>query len=77
MVKRQVDPVAWLHENLNVSDPAADGMMEIAITGKAGQRRQLVQIVDAIVAAYMREIVGADPSPNARSIAVVKDAGQR
>jgi len=58
MVRRQVDPIAWLQETLKVEFIAASEVMEISLSGEDPQ--ELAGIVNAVKKAYMDEVVDAD-----------------
>ena len=58
MIREQIDPIAWLQENLIVEFIAASEVMEISLSGDDPQ--ELAGIVNAIKKAYMDEVVNVD-----------------
>lgn len=51
----QPDPIAWLQESLKVSYPAKSEIMKISLESPSGE--SCVKIVNAVVNAYMSEVV--------------------
>jgi len=58
MVQAQVDPIAWLQENLKVEFIMASELMEISLSGE--NPRELAGIVNAVKNAYIDEVVNVD-----------------
>jgi len=58
MIREQVDPIAWLKENLKVEFIAASEVMEISLSGDAPQ--ELAGMVNAVKKAYVDEVVNFD-----------------
>ncbi len=56
------DPVDWLQEHLEVGFPGNSEILEIKLRGTKSQAQDLVQIVDAVAAAYKKEVLGNDKS---------------
>ncbi len=55
MIREQVDPIAWLQENLKVEFIAASEVMEISLSGD--NPHELAGIVNAVKKAYIDEVV--------------------
>ena len=58
MVREQIDPIAWLQENLKVEFIAGSEVMEISLSGD--DPHELAGIVNAVKKAYMEEVVNVD-----------------
>jgi len=51
-----IDGVQWLTEELRVSYPSKSEILEVRLNGD-GEAEELVQVVDAVVAAYLAEVI--------------------
>jgi uncharacterized protein involved in exopolysaccharide biosynthesis len=58
MIREQVDPIAWLQDNLKVEFIAGSEVMEIALSGD--DPNEVVGLVNAVQKAYMDEVVNFD-----------------
>jgi len=68
MVKREsADPVAWLQDNLKVSFPGDSAIMEVSLTDR--NTAEAAKLVNAVVEAYMSEVVECDRSMLHRRLA--------
>lgn len=59
-VKRQTDPVTWLRDSLSITFPNDAELMCIALSGDDPE--ELPLLVNAVVVAYLREVVDAERS---------------
>lgn len=57
-VRQQIDPVMWLREELSVDFPGNAEIMRIRLTGEKPE--ELVVLVQAVVEAYMEEVVDVE-----------------
>jgi uncharacterized protein involved in exopolysaccharide biosynthesis len=55
MVREQIDPIAWLKDNLNVGFIANSEVMEISLSGRDPE--EMAGLVNAVTRAYMDEVV--------------------
>ena len=58
MIRKQVDPIAWLQANLEVKFLGDSELMEIALSGDDPD--EVAGIVNAVKKAYIEEVVNAD-----------------
>jgi polysaccharide biosynthesis transport protein len=58
MIREQIDPIAWLQENVKADFVVGSEVMEISLTGD--DPVEIAGVVNAIKKAYMDEIVNAD-----------------
>ena len=58
IVKNEKDPIDWLSRNLQVTFPAKAEIMQVSLSG--GNRKELAMLVNAVVDAYMAEVVDAE-----------------
>ncbi len=56
------DPVNWLQEHLDVSFPQDGEILAITLHGSKEQASDLTQVVDAVAAAYKKEVLGNEKS---------------
>jgi succinoglycan biosynthesis transport protein ExoP len=50
------DPIEWLKDNLEVSYPQNGEILEIKLRGRKSQAEELRQVLDAVAAAYQKEV---------------------
>ena len=55
LIKRQADPASWLHDKLLLDFPQNGEFLRVSLRGD--EPSQLAPIVNAVVAAYMEEVV--------------------
>ena len=60
MIAGKDDPVAWLHENIEVRFPENSEIMEIRLRGRNFFANDLKLVVDAVATAFENEVVAAD-----------------
>jgi capsular exopolysaccharide synthesis family protein len=58
LVRHQEDPVAWLEKELKATSGASPELLSVALNGD--QPQQLKLLVDAVIGAYMQEIVNKE-----------------
>jgi polysaccharide biosynthesis transport protein len=58
MIREQIDPIAWLQENVKAEFVTGSEVMEIALTGD--DPVEIAGVVNAIKKAYMDEVVNVD-----------------
>ncbi len=58
MIREQIDPIGWLQENLKVEFISSSELMEISLSGDDPQ--ELAGIVNAVMKAYIEEVVNVD-----------------
>lgn len=63
-IRAEVDPVAWLRQQLSVSFPGNTEILEIAMNGE--DPKEVVTIVNAVKDAYMEEVVTRDDESHTR-----------
>jgi hypothetical protein len=54
------DKEAWLQDHLEVEFPQNGEILSISLSGPESQKTDLVAIVDAVAAAYKKEVLGAE-----------------
>jgi hypothetical protein len=60
ILKSQADPLRWLNENLKVGFIGSSEIMSVQLNTNLGDAKELANIVDAVVRAYMTEVVGGE-----------------
>ncbi len=70
-LKKQEDPIKWLEENLLVEFSENSEVMKLGLTGEKAQ--DLADIVNAVQAAYMKEVVQKDLSRAKGNIDLLED----
>jgi capsular exopolysaccharide synthesis family protein len=58
LIREQEDPVAWLEKELKANNGASPEILSVFLSGD--QPQQLKVLVDAVIAAYMQEIVNKE-----------------
>jgi polysaccharide biosynthesis transport protein len=56
------DPVEWLQDNLEVGFAGNSEILSITLRGPKAQAQELTQIVDAVAAAYKKEVIDSERS---------------
>jgi polysaccharide biosynthesis transport protein len=71
VIKKQKDPLDWLGRNLQVTTPANAEIMQVSLSGASPE--ELATLVNAVVDAYMAEVVDADRRVREDRIRELKD----
>lgn len=74
-IRDQRDPVEWMTENVTVSFPGDSEIIQIAMTGD--DPSELVTLVNAVMNAYMEEVVAVDREESLRRKRLLEQSYQR
>ena len=60
-IKNQADPFGWLQQNLDVINVKKSELVQVSLSPRSGaSSKDRAAIIDAVVSAYMQEVVGAE-----------------
>jgi beta-lactamase regulating signal transducer with metallopeptidase domain len=60
VIKSQADPLRWLSDNLQAGFIGSSEIMSVQLNTKLGDAKELAKVVDAVVHAYMKDVVGGE-----------------
>ncbi|HLA85953.1 MAG TPA: AAA family ATPase [Thermoguttaceae bacterium] len=69
--REEEDPIAWLRDKLHVVFPADAEIMQISLTDR--EQKEVGKVVNAVIDAYMSEIVESDRNQKARELANLEE----
>ncbi|HVU88672.1 MAG TPA: polysaccharide biosynthesis tyrosine autokinase [Pirellulales bacterium] len=77
IIKKQTDPVAWLQDQLGMKYPNDAELLQVTMSGEPDEIPQVVKIVDAVIAAYFKEVVEKGITDRSKKEAKLRDLLQQ
>lgn len=72
IVKKQENPLHWLGRNLKINAPANSEIVQISLPGGDASLKELATLVNAVIDAYMAEIVDAERAKRDQRVTELK-----